>query len=136
MPRTIDILQIGGFKNLIYDTILTERVDRDQLPNGELLARIRGAGRHLVETASKTLEGDPVTYVKIEWPEEGPMQRGMIFAFNPRQPSDPETATHGFYRLYTGAGFRNNAIVTWEQAEQDFHAYALASFGRPQPVEG
>lgn len=129
--RKIDVRQIVGFREMLNRTILTEQIDRDALPDADKLARIRAAGIYFVQTAVENMGGDAVVYAKVEWPENGPLERGLLFAFNPRHPNDPEDGTAGLQREYTGQGHRVEGVLTWEQAESDLQAYAVASFGRP-----
>jgi hypothetical protein len=96
----------------------------------------RDAGvKALIAVRTQLLLTGAVVYSRMEWPQAGALARGMIFACNPRHPIDSETGQEGFYREYTGQGHRVDGILTWEQAEGDFHAYALAQFDRPQAVD-
>jgi hypothetical protein len=134
--RKMEVRHIDGFAQSLYSTILSKQETRDQLPDDELKARILKAGADFVRYVSDNLnDSNAVVYTCIEWPQSGALVRGIIFAYNPRHPNDPEYGTPGFHREYTGQGHRVDGIFTWEQAEGDFHAYALAQFGRPQAVE-
>ncbi len=134
--RKMEVRHVDGFAQSIYSTVLSKQETRDQLPDEALKARIKQAGADFIKYVAENLnDANAVVYTCIEWPQAGQLQRGMIFAYNPRHINDPEYGTPGFYREYTGQGHRVDGILTWEQAEGDFHAYALAQFGRPQAVE-
>ena len=134
--RKMEVRHVDGFAQSLYSTILSKQETRDQFPDEALKARIVQAGTDFVRYVSDNLnDTNAVVYTCIEWPQAGSLVRGFIFAYNPRHISDPEYGTPGFCREYTGQGHRFDDILTWEQAEGDFHAYALAQFGRPQAVE-
>ena len=134
--RKMEVRNVDGFAQSLYSTILSKQETRDQLPDEALKARIKQAGTDFIKYIAENLnDANAVVYTCIEWPQVGSLARGFIFAYNPRHINDPEYGTPGFHREYTGQGHRVDGILTWEQAEGDFHAYALAQFGRPQAVE-
>lgn len=134
--RKMEVRNVDGFAQSLYSTILSKQETRDQLPDEALKARIKQAGTDFIKYIAENLnDANAVVYTCIEWPQVGSLVRGFIFAYNPRHINDPEYGTPGFHREYTGQGHRVDGILTWEQAEGDFHAYALAQFGRPQAVE-
>lgn len=133
--RRMEVRRVDGFQQMIWSTILSAQASREEIPDETLKEHIRVTGLAFMELAHEHLNSDAVVFTNMEWPQAGALQRGLIFALNPRHPIDNETGQRGFWREYTGQGHRVDGIFTWEQAESDFHAYALAHFGRPTAVE-
>ncbi|MEC3910089.1 hypothetical protein U5A82_06245 [Sphingobium sp. CR2-8] len=133
--RSIEVTHVGGFRELLYSTVLDTKDSRNVVPDAGTLARIKAAGIAYMERAVNLMDGDAVPYCAISWPEEGPPVRGMIFAMNPRHHTDPTSGEVGFFREFTETEEPAGDVIAWHDADEQLAKYAVAHFGRPKAVE-